>query len=180
MGKPERLGCIFKYLIYKVNFCISPARRGTVSVGGAHPTARGFLLTVQTFLLLSLVLTGSSGARRSTGFRWACDGEEHLTELVQASLSIARLVAVLICGQHELALSVDARPVGREEALANVVRQAWARVRVPVEHDLAVHLVDVLAARTRRARDRERELGDGNPEVSVDGQFHAAVWPRAT
>ena len=60
--------------------------------------------------------------------------------------------------QNELTLPVDAGPVARDEPLAYVDRQTGRPGHFPVDRDLRIDLVDILAARAAAVRNLKLEI----------------------
>ncbi len=121
-----------------------------------------------TFLLQSLDTTGPGRLGGMTFCGGMLDGLHHFTEFLQAVGPIPRLVAVSLAGDRQESLFADSMPVACQKSRLDRRRQRVALPHVPLQHDLAVHLVDVLAPRAAAADRLDLQLFERNRQVIVD------------
>src|SRR4030095_15778895 len=114
----------------------------------------------------------AAGPRRPARLRRRGHLGEHRAELLETVRHVPLAGAVALARQRELTGSADAAAEARPEARAHRAGERAAACHVPVEERLALHFVDVLAARPRAPREREAQLrphrareSDGAPSL---------------
>ncbi len=117
------------------------------------------------------------GIRSPAADRRVPHRQDQLTQLFQTVGPIAPLIAIALTVEHDLALSVDAGPVAGHESLPHIRRQTRRAGHVPMERDLRIDFVDVLAARASAARKRPAQLADRDSDLGIDNQ-HDKVTTR--
>ncbi len=93
---------------------------------------------------------------------------QHGSQLLQTVGHIAPLVAKTLAIEDQLPSIVDAPVVAGHESAAHIIRQRPGSGDIPVQRHLRVDLIDVLSSRSTAARERERELPQGNRDAVVD------------
>jgi hypothetical protein len=132
------------------------------SIAGSGPAA-------QVFLDGLVLLVGESAqfgrfrlSRRDAPFRRVFGRGQHATQLFQAILDVARLIAKSLTGEDEFTVLID--PPGKllPKPSFDVVGDAARSVKRPSEDGFGVDLIDVLATRSRGAREGQANFVVGD------------------
>ena len=110
----------------------------------------------------------------------------HGAQTVEAVLAVAMLIAELLAGEDEDAGGGQAGTLLFDKTVSDVARKGGRIQQWPVKSDLAVDLVDVLAAGAGTANEFDLEFAGGNANewsdfevVTIGGCHGKVLWGKS-
>jgi len=92
---------------------------------------------------------------------------------MQAIRHVSAAITKPLTRQNQLILLIDAAMKASKETIFNSARNTRGVQDSPVQGNLGINLVYVLATGARTAGKRKRELGEGDLDISVHDQHRA-------